>query len=118
MSEAEILAHEAAAARSAMDGTLREMLGAPPGKLGWKVWAGKHPYVLISGAAATGAVASRFFLPRRRNGHWPPTPNGDGLAGTVKDLGKDFLRIFVEGLLVTKAATSSHPETEPPRTTP
>lgn len=114
MSEAEFLAREAATARLAMDGTLREIVGAPRGKDGWQVWAGKHPYVLIAGAAVGGALASRFFAPRRGNGHQQSVPAGDGFAGTLKDLGKDLLRTFVEGLLVTGVAPRASADEQSP----
>src|SRR5213593_4859125 len=56
MSEVELLAREAASARRAMDATLREIVGAPPGRDGWRVWAGEHPFLLVSGDAGPSAI--------------------------------------------------------------
>jgi len=118
MSEDELLAREAASARRAMDATLREIVGAPPGRDGWRVWAGAHPFILVSGAAVAGALAARFVSPRGGNGHRQGPHPDNGLTAVLKDIGKDFLRTFVETLLVAKAATPDRPRSNrspPPR---
>src|SRR5437867_1282674 len=89
MSEVELLAREAASARRAMDATLREIVGAPPGRDGWRVWAGAHPFLLVSGAAVAGALAARFVSPRGGNGHRQGHHPDDGLTAVLKDIGKD-----------------------------